>query len=824
MLTSGEKLSHYKIVSAIGKGGMGEVFLAQDTKLNRQVALKILPAEFAEDKDRMGRFVREAQSASALNHPNIITIYEIGESDGTHFIATEFIDGKTLGEYAKANPLNYRSALEIAIQVASALDEAHAAGIVHRDIKPDNVMIRANGLVKILDFGIAKVSASSTSASDSSEDATAIKSPTMPGMIIGTANYMSPEQAKGKQVDARTDIFSFGVVLYEMIAGQLPFEGENALEMIGAILHKDAKPLGPDVPTEISKLINKCLRKDRDERYQTIKDVGNDLREVKQELELKNLMERTASPNKPESQTQILQATTLDEIHQTTTNQTVASNPRTKYLAAGLLALLLAAGGFFGYRYFSVIGSTQINSIAVMPFENRNSDADTDYLSDGLAESVIFRLTQIPDLRVSPTSSVMRYKGASTDIAKIASELGVDAVMTGRLTKRGDNLNITVELVDARTNKSLWGEQYERKLSELLTTQREIVAEIVSKLQLKLSGESEQKLAKKYTDNNEAYQLYLQGRYHWNKREAKEFEKALEFFKQAIEKDPNYALAYTGLADTYNLLPSFSDLRQGDYLRQAKQAALKALDLDSNLAEAHTSLAQVLLHEYHFATAEKSFRRAIEIDPNYATAHHWYSRLLSFSGRHDEAFREITKALELDPFSFAINAYMEAQLRYAGRFDEALIQMKKWNELFPNENRFHFTNSDIFAAQGKYDQAVEERLLAMKAGKRPEEMITEVKEAYEKGGWDGYGRKWQEIRLEELNAKQAKDPNGYVKAMDYAVAYAWGKDKEKTIEYLNKAYDERERGLIELKVIKTWDFVRDDPRFKELVKRVGIPE
>ncbi|MBK9528650.1 MAG: protein kinase [Acidobacteria bacterium] len=644
MLTSGEKLSHHKIVSAIGKGGMGEVFLAQDTKLNRQVALKILPAEFAEDKDRMGRFVREAQSASALNHPNIITIYEIGESDGTHFIATEFIDGKTLGEYVKANPLNYRSALEIAIQVASALDEAHAAGIVHRDIKPDNVMVRANGLVKILDFGIAKVSASSTSVSDSSEDATAIKSPTMPGMIIGTANYMSPEQAKGKEVDARTDIFSFGVVLYEMIAGQLPFEGENALEMIGAILHKDAKPLGPDVPTEISKLISKCLRKDRDERYQTIKDVGNDLREVKQELELKNLMERTASPNKPEPQTQILKATTLDEINQTTTNQTVASNPKTKYLAAGLLTLLLAAGGFFGYRYLSGSNTKQINSIAVMPFENRNSDADTDYLSDGLAESVIFRLTQIPDLRVSPTSSVMRYKGASTDVAKIASELGVDAVMTGRLTKRGDNLNITVELVDARTNKSLWGEQYERKLSELLTTQREIVAEIVGKLQLKLSGESEQKLAKKYTDNNEAYQLYLQGRYHWNKRQIPEFEKAIVFFKQAIEKDPNYALAYSGLADTYSQFPTYGDFRPKDYMPQAKQAALKALELDPNLAEAHASLAIVLLYyEYDFSGAEKAFKRAIELDPNYPTAHQWYAELLSASGRHDEAIRENTK-------------------------------------------------------------------------------------------------------------------------------------------------------------------------------------
>ncbi|MBP6001859.1 MAG: hypothetical protein KA746_00360 [Pyrinomonadaceae bacterium] len=502
----------------------------------------------------------------------------------------------------------------------------------------------------------------------------------------------------------------------------------------------------------------------------------------------------------------------------------ISANRAAKPLIAAVVAVVLLVGGFFGYRYFSP--AKQINSIAVMPFENRNSDADTDYLSDGLAESVIFRLTQIPDLRVSPTSSVMRYKGKETDVAKIASELGVDAVMTGRLTKRGDNLNITVELVDARTNKSLWGEQYERKLSELLTTQREIVTEIVGKLQIKLSGESEQKLAKKYTDNPEAYQLYLQGRYHWNKRQIPEFEKAIVFFKQAIEKDPNYALAYSGLADTYAVFPIYGDFRPKDNMPQAKATALKALEIDANLAEAHTSLAKVLFdYDYDFAGAEKSFKRAIELNPNYGTAHQWYAELLSVCSRHDEAIREITKAVELDPFSVAVNAWVVINLQRAGRFDEALLQNRKFNELFPNEARFRGNNSNIYADQGKYDQAVEERLLAAKADKdfKPEN-IAKLKEAYEKGGWDGYWRMRQEIRIEELNAKQVKDPNGYVKAMGFAIAYAWGKDKDKTIEYLNKAYEERVAGMLDLKVSKTWDFVRDDPRFKELVKRVGIPE
>ncbi|HQZ96981.1 MAG TPA: tetratricopeptide repeat protein, partial [Pyrinomonadaceae bacterium] len=456
----------------------------------------------------------------------------------------------------------------------------------------------------------------------------------------------------------------------------------------------------------------------------------------------------------------------------------------------------------------------------VMPFENRNSDADTDYLSDGLAESVMNRLSQLPDLKVSPTSSVMRYKGKETDVAKIASELGVDAVMTGRITQRGENLTISVNLVDARVNKLLWGEQYERKLSELLTTQREIVTEIVSKLQLKLSGESEQKLAKKYTDNNEAYQLYLQGRYHWNKRQIPEFEKAIVFFKQAIEKDPNFALAYTGLADTYALFPINGDFRPKEYMPQAKQAALKALELDPNLAEAHASLAVVHKdYGYDFAGAEKAFKRAIELDPNYGSAHQWYAELLTASSRHDEAIRENSRALELDPFSLPFNVGMVENLLRAGRFDEVLLQNKKFNELFPNDTRFQAVNVSVYVAQGKYDQAVEESL----ANAKPEN-IAKLKEAYEKGGWDGFGRMRQEIRLEELNTKQAKDPNGYVKAMDFANAYSLGKDKDKTIEYLNKAYDERFNQLINLNINKRWDFVRDDPRFKELVKRVRIPE
>ena len=848
-LTSGTKLGAYEILSPLGAGGMGEVHRARDTRLNREVAIKVLPADFAKDADRLRRFEQEALATSALNHPNILTIYEFGsvstEAGATHFLASEFIDGETLRNRLQRAPLTLNEAIDIAVQTAQALAAAHEANIIHRDIKPENVMLRKDGIVKVLDFGLAKLTeARKSERGTRNEDAETLLQgdaeiprssfrhhpSTLPGTVMGTVAYMSPEQARGQTVDARTDLFSLGVMLYEMLARRQPFTGETVNHVIVAILEQEP-PLLTGVPAELTRILAQALAKQAAERYGSAQAMLADLKKLQMRLLVEAENKRNSADDAPvEAQTLIQpQATAAAPEALATAAASAPSTspdhpkPKQWWLAAGL-GLLLAVGGYFGYGYFTA--ARQINSIAVMPFENKNSDADTDYLSDGLAESVIFRLTQIPDLRVSPTSSVMRYKGKETDVARIANELGVDAVMTGRMTKRGDNLNITVELVDARTNKSLWGEKYERKLSELLTTQREMVAEIVSKLQLKLSGESEQKLAKKYTDNNEAYQLYLQGRYHWNKRNTAEFQKAVAFFKQAIEKDPNYALAYSGLADTYALFPRFGDFRPKEYMPQAKQAALKALELDPNLAEAHTSLARVnLYYDYDFAGAEKSFKRAIELDPNYATAHQWYGLLLNYIGKNDAAVKESTKAVELDPFSMIINSDLSVCLFDANRFDEALLQNKKLNELFPDEARFHLGNWNIYAAQGKYDQAVDEYLLGAKVAKnfKPEN-IAKLKEAYEQGGWDGFGRMRQEISIERLNARQAKDPNGYVGAYEFASAYAWGKNKDKTIEYLNKAYDERESWLVALRVGKNFDFVRDDPRFKELVRKVGIPE
>jgi serine/threonine protein kinase len=482
-------ISHYRIVSKIGAGGMGEVYLAKDTKLDRRVALKILPEEFAQDAERMRRFVQEAKSASALNHPNIIIIYEVGDTDGAHFIATEYVEGETLSRRLRGEPMSLRSALEIATQIASALQAAHNAGIVHRDIKPDNVMIRPDGFVKLLDFGIAKLTEKTREPIDE-EAATAISAGTSPGMIVGTAGYMSPEQARGKQVDARTDIFSFGVVLYEMLTKRHPFEGENAMDVIGSILHKEPAPIRqllPEIPQDLERLINKTLRKDREERYQTAKDLLIDLRDAKQELEVQSRLERTSPPNREEPNTQIITATTPDAPHATSSAEYLVSEitKRKRGLAVGLVVFILASIGL-GYWLLGnrTAPAKQIESIAVMPFVNESGNADVEYLSDGMTETLIGSLSQLPNLSVKARSTVFRYKGKTTEAKTIGKELNVQAILNGRVVQRGGQLTLSLELVDAITENVIWSRQYNRKQTDLVTLQGEIARDVSNKLEL----------------------------------------------------------------------------------------------------------------------------------------------------------------------------------------------------------------------------------------------------------------------------------------------------------------------------------------------------
>jgi eukaryotic-like serine/threonine-protein kinase len=814
-IENGTIINQYKIISAIGKGGMGEVFLGQDTKLDRKVALKILPSEFAEDADRMSRFVREAKSASALNHPNIITIHEIGESDRIHFIATEFIDGKTLNAYKQANPLNYKSALEIAIQVASALDEAHSAGIVHRDIKPDNVMIRANGLVKILDFGIAKLTnrhGDAETRGHGEEDKTLIAAShkTSPGMIIGTPNYMSPEQAKGKVVDARTDIFSFGVVLYEMIAGGLPFEGENALEMIGAILHKEAKPLNENVPTEITKIINKCLRKDRDERYQIVNDVLIDLKDVKQDLEFSVRVTPSAVKPLDIQATQILKSgTTSEKI----TPQGVTLT-KTRYFAAGLLTLLLAVGGFFGYKYLSP--TKQIESIAVMPFVNESGNADVEYLSDGMTETLIKSLSNLPNLNVKPRSTVFRYKGKDTDMKIIGKELNVEAILNGRVIQRGEQLTLSLELIDVQNDKVLWTESYQRKQSDLVSLQSEIAKDVSTKLKSKLSGAEEAKVTKTSTANPEAYQAYLKGRYYWNRRTAENIKKAIEQFKAATDLDPNYALAYAGLADCYVVLPQYAGTPLSETLPRAKAFAERAISIDDQLGEPHATLGNVSRQSWQWAESEQEYKRAIELSPNYATAYHWYANLLEDIGRYDEAALMIRRAHDIDPLSSVISMNISIIYQIQNNHKAVIENSREVIALDPNfPAAYQYLGLSVLK-EGRQAEAISNFEKAVELSDRASDALLFLGYGY------GVTRKRSEAIAiaKELEGKYAKKESS---AQSIAAVYAGLGDKDKAFEWLEKEFQAKGY-LANIRWDIPYESLRDDPRYKDLLKRMGLPE
>jgi serine/threonine-protein kinase len=834
-LEAGKSFGHYEIVRKIGEGGMGEVYLAIDNSLERNTAIKILPGNVAQDEERMQRFVREAKSASALNHPNIITIYEIGETDNTHFIATEYIEGETIRERLKGTTINFKSGLEIAIQVASALDAAHRAGIVHRDIKPENVMIRPDGFVKILDFGIAKLSEAPAVAGGSnvndSESKTAINAHTSPGMIIGTAAYMSPEQAQGKAVDARSDIFSFGVMLYEMLAGKPPFGGENAMDVIGSILNKEPVPLSrqtPEVPHEIERIINKALRRDREERYQTAKDLLVDLKDVKQDLEFQNKLEGTSAPGALETKTPGSNATPspIDQ-HTTSSAEYIVSEIKQhkRGFAIGLAILLLAAVGA-GVRFLSnrPANLTNIESIAVMPFVNESGNADSEYLSDGMTETLISSLSQLPRLSVKARSSVFRYKGKDINPQTVGNELSVQAVLLGRVIQRGDQLTLRLELVDARNENLIWSEQYTRKQADLVSLQTEIARDVSNKLKTKLSGADEQKLAKKFTENTEAYQLYLKGRYHWNKRTPTDIRKSIEYFRQAIDQDPTYALAYAALAEAYVLIPSYIRDSPKESYERARTAAIKALEMDETLADAHTALA-IVKNEYdwNFAEAERDFKRAIELNPNDATTHQFFSEYLIMVGRYEEAIAEIKRAQELDPLSLIINAMAGPVYAESGRYDQAIEQLRKTIEMDQNFPRAHMYLAVTYERSGMFGEAISEfEKHSILRGISPEKAAKEaavLREAYKKSGANGYWRKKIEIGEKERALHLGTSPT----LSAIAVYYAQIGETDKAVALLEKAYEQRESNVRRLKS-PLYGPIRSDPRFQDLIRRVGLPQ
>ena len=820
----GTRLGGYEIRSQLGVGGMGEVYLAHDRKLDRKVAVKILPAEVAANQQRLRRFVQEAKAASALNHPNILTIYEIGEAGRTNFIATEFIDGETLRQCLRREPMKIGFVLDITIQIAAALSAAHQAGIVHRDIKPENIMLRRDGIVKVLDFGLAKLIVDNSADADTQAPTRPLLK-TDPGTVVGTAIYMSPEQARGIEVDTRTDIFSLGVVLYEMVTGCSPFARSTSSEVL-ALLLSDTEPqplarYSRDVPAELERIVSKALRKNRDERYQTIKDLLLDLQSLKQELEFERKLERSLPP-KSKSAAEIGEHTDAKRVMESTAPRTIGQpgaielKRRSAVIrVAALLIVALIAGAYF---YFRRTHGKAIDSIAILPFANESGDPNMEYLSDGIAESLMNSLSQLPNLKVMSRNTTFRYKGKEQDAEKVGKELNVRAVLTGSLRQIGDQIVISVSMDDALDSHQIWGSQYDRKVSDLLSVQREIARDITGNLRLKLSGADESRLTKRYTENPEAYQLYLKGRFFLNKRTGEAVNKAIPYFQQALEKDPNYALGYVGLADSYVLLSTFSDSPPQESFPKSKWAAKRALELDDTLAEAHASLASALFYyDRNFPEADREFRRAIELNPNYATAHHWYGvTYLAKMERFDEAIAEVKRAQELDPLSLIINADLGNTYIHAHQYDKAIEQLRKTIEMDQSFYFAHWQLGVAYELKGDFKDAIAEYQKARQLNDDPWvlALLGHVSAAT--------GRRDEALKILEQLKQISKQR--FVGAYGFALVYAGLGDKDQAFQWLEKSYQDRQGRITRIKVDALFDNLHSDPRFADLVRRVGLPQ
>jgi len=827
-INKGARFSHYEILSLLGAGGMGEVYLAQDTKLDRRVALKILPADVASNRDRMERFIREAKSAAALSHPNIAQIFEIGDDDQTHFIAMEFIDGATLREKIHQERSELRKLLRYLQHVAEGLAKAHAAGIVHRDLKPDNIMITRDGHAKILDFGLAKlIEPQPMPGGDSSEVATVVmRQHSSPGTVMGTVSYMSPEQAQGKtkEIDQRSDIFSFGCILFEAATGRKPFEGESIIKSLHMVVYEPAPPIAdfnPSAPSELQRIVRRCLAKDPDDRYQSVKEVAIELRGLRRDMEGAGIDTTVPPPQKfgvPPSggiasslRTLPPEGGTPNTHPASSAEHVVTGIQQHKFAAVIALLVLVAAVTATGLYLRGRNSSATIKSIAVMPFINESRNADVEYLSDGMTETLITSLSQLPNLNVKARSSVFRYKGKETNPKTVGQELNVQAILNGRVAQRGDDLSLNLELVDVQTENVIWSEQYNRKQTDLVSLQSDIARDVSGKLKIKLSGADEQKLTKNYTQNAAAYKLYLQGRFYANKRTPKHSRKAIDCFQQAVSIDSNYALAYVGLAISYTYLTIYGDEPSGETFPKAREFALKAIELDSTLAEPHIALGMLkFLQDHDFAGWERETQLALAANPNSTDAHRLNGLRLLYLGRFDEALAETQRALEIEPLSTAGNINYSYCLFYSGRIDESEAQTKKAIELAPDFWYSHYYLYNVYRLKGNYAQAVEE--LAKSKDLRDEtEAAKLIRESFAKGGWQGF-----------LHAVTAGRAPMKMSAYNMAGFYAELGDKDRAFAALDEAVNS-DQLVGFLKIDPFMKPLRDDPRFQPLLKRVGFP-
>lgn len=912
-ISTGSLIARYRVLNKIGAGGMGEVYLAEDSSLGRKVAIKVLPEQFTKDADRVRRFEQEAKSASSLNHPNIITIYEVGkiqaEAGELNFIATEFIEGETLRQQMNDDQLNLVDALDVVIQAASALQAAHSVGIAHRDIKPENIMVRPDGYVKILDFGLAKLT-EQTSTGDLAADQEAVTKSlleTQPGMVIGTVSYMSPEQARGQRVDGRTDIFSLGIVLYELICKRRPFTGATTSDMIAALLVSEPAKLSsqlPNVPLDLERIVNRMLIKDRELRYQTAQEVLGDLKRVKARLDLLGLdydesvetgetlplasataempgeqvsgnqallsvdlptaelpavsvSVEQALPQADDFATSIAPAVTSSGLPLQSFETNIApissaaqpsTPPPTSFtappvssspvppaaVATAPTAVITAQPKnrrklMYGLLAFAVLGvvaavlvfqftrsSDAIDSVAVLPFVNETQDSEAEYLTEGITESLINTLSQLPELSISSRNAVIQYKGKEQDARKVGKELEVKAVLVGRLTRRGNEVRVNAELVETRNGRQIWGDNFIRRTSDLLALQEEITQKLAGKLRPRFTQTKQNSLAKVGTDNAEAYELYLKGRYFWNQGTPEAMQKADEFFEAAAGKDSAYAEAIAGCAACH-ALGSGGDTPQ-ESMTKAKQVALAALKKDDKLVDAHLTLASVnFRYDWDFASAERQFKRAIELDPKNATAHQRYAEFLALLGRHQEANTEVWKARSLDPHSLSVNQAIGAIQYYAKDYDHAVEHLKKTLAIDDSYAPAHTSLGLAFEQTGKKQEAVLELLRAKLLMGERGDYLTSLKKAYAETNADGFWRRELEHLGEEAKTR-------YVPSSSIAALHTRLGENDLALAALGKGLAEKDSGMVELKVEPVFEPIRKLPKFGELLKQIGLTQ
>ena len=827
-LATGETISHYRIISSLGSGGMGDVYLAQDTVLGRQVALKLLPQDFTLDQNRLRRFQLEARAASALNHPNIITIYEIGQVDDRHFIATEFIDGETLREHRTNTRITVGEVLNIAAQIGSALQAAHEAGIVHRDIKPENIMVRRDGVVKVLDFGLAKLT-SQHPAPDDRRSPAQLMVQTNPGVVMGTVGYMSPEQARGQEVDARTDIWSIGVVLYELLAGRAPFGGETPSHVIVSILETEPSSLCGDggVPEELGRIVAKALRKEREGRYQTASELALELKNLKAELEvearLKLVLNRNASGENfaPRGTGSGVKNTFGEPSARTAQVIPVRPTVSVEYLVGGLkrhktfagAALLVVLVSAIGWTYFTInrnkadSGARNKKSIAVLPLKPINAASRDDIYEIGIADSLIHRLSSMKGFVVRPLSATRQYTEITQDPIAAGKDQQVDYVLASNYQLADGKIGITAQLINVASGQIEQTYKIEKDSSDVFAMQDAIALEVGNKLLVQFATTSNRVAPRQGTTNEEAYRSYLQGMYLANTRNAVDAKKSVEALEQAVRLDPNYAVAWAGLAYARRAVGLRTDDAY-DAHQKSIEAVTRALVLDPNLSEAHSALCEnQYLYDWDFVAAERSCIRAIELDPDSSQAHQIFSRFLMGRGRHDEAIAEIKTAIDLEPTSRFFQVLYGRALLYARRYPEAVAQFKRVNDMDQNFN--HGWLSVTLALQGNESEAFESFMKFQAWEKVDEEIVQAYKTAFQTSGWQG-------VLRERLKRFEKVGGFNYDGASDSAQIG----NKDKAFEYLEKTYQRREYAITYLEVDPRFDALRDDPRYAELVRRI----